>query len=100
MKMINKLPLRQAYVEIKDHRIPFLVGDVNGCKIKLLKVQGRFAWHSHENKDKMILVISGCFKIHLEDQEITLTENEILIIPQKIMHSATACSETWIMLIE
>lgn len=98
--MINKLPLCQAYSEIQDYRIPFPVGNVNDCRIKLLKVQGSFSWHSHENSDKMIFVINGCYRIHLEDQEIILTENEILIIPRGVMHSATALPEAWIMLVE
>ena len=97
---MSKISIQQVFSETKNHSVPLNIGNVNNCDINLIKVQGNYPWHSHEDRDKMIFVMKGNFKICLEDREINLSEGESLIIPRRVMHSAVAEPEAWIMLIE
>jgi len=41
-------------------------------KVKLVKFQGIFPWHSHEGEDEMFLVWRGQMKIEFRDHEVEL----------------------------
>ncbi len=36
---------------------PKVVGAVNGCHVKLVKLKGEFVWHAHESEDELFLVL-------------------------------------------
>ena len=36
---------------------PRVIGEIDDAYIKVAKVQGTLAWHSHDNEDEMFLVI-------------------------------------------
>src|SRR5210317_1113174 len=39
---------------------PRIIADVDDAYVKVAKVQGTLAWHSHENEDELFLVLKGC----------------------------------------
>lgn len=98
--MINKVSLTQDNLKINSATSSVIMGKVNDCVIKYIKVEGIFPWHAHDERDKMIYVLKGCFKIYIENREIVLNENEGLIIPRGLNHSASAPPETWVLVLE
>lgn len=71
--------------------------------IKLVKVNGDFVWHQHENEDELFFVIKGTLYIKVKDpveRVHTLHEGEFLIIPRGVEHCPFAEEECQIILLE
>jgi mannose-6-phosphate isomerase-like protein (cupin superfamily) len=76
------------------------VGELNGQHIKLVKLQGEFVWHKHDDEDEMFLVIEGVLKMELRDKTIEIHKNEFLIVPRGTEHRPVADEEVAVMLFE
>jgi mannose-6-phosphate isomerase-like protein (cupin superfamily) len=108
---MNKVNLLQKFSLIEDHWNPRIVGELNGQYVKLVKFQGPFTWHHHENEDEMFLVVKGRFRMEFHDQlggpvasiparEIWLEEGEFCIVPRGVEHRPVADQECHVLLFE
>jgi mannose-6-phosphate isomerase-like protein (cupin superfamily) len=79
---------------------PRVIAEVDDSYIKVAKVSGSLAWHSHENEDELFLVLKGHLKIEMEDRTVELGEGEMFVVPKGIRHNPIAEHECLIMLIE
>ena len=66
---------------------PRVVGEVDDAYIKVAKVQGSLAWHSHENEDELFMVFKGTLLMDFRDgRTVDVKEGEILIVPKGVEH--------------
>ena len=79
---------------------PRVVAEVDDAYVKVAKVQGSLAWHSHENEDELFLVLKGHFRIELESGAVELDEGEMFVVPKGVRHNPVADEECLVMLIE
>lgn len=79
---------------------PRVVAEVDDSYIKVAKVQGSLAWHSHENEDELFLVLRGQLSIELEDRTVELGQGEMFVVPKGVSHNPVAEEECLLMLIE
>jgi len=79
---------------------PRVIGEVDDAYVKVAKVRGSLAWHSHENEDELFLVLKGCLKLELEDGVEELGEGEMYIVPRGVRHNPIADEECHLLLIE
>ncbi len=77
-----------------------IVGELNGQHVKLVKFNGEFTWHKHDNEDEMFYVLKGNFKMELRDRTIVINKNEFIIIPKGVEHKPVADEEVSVMLFE
>ena len=68
--------------------------------VKLVKFQGPFVWHHHEQEDEMFLVVKGRFRMEFRDREVRLEEGEFLIVPRGVEHRPVADEEAHVLLFE
>ena len=97
---MEKVNLVQKFGQFNDHWNPRIVGALNGQHVKLVKFNGPFVWHSHEDEDELFLVVKGSFVMELRDQHIGLQEGEFLIVPKGVEHRPAASEEVWVLLFE
>ncbi|WP_328547516.1 cupin domain-containing protein [Streptomyces platensis] len=76
------------------------IADVNDYEVKLAKLKGEFVWHTHEDTDELIMVVSGRLTLQLRDGEVTLGPGELYVVPQGVEHCPVAEEETAILLLE
>ena len=79
---------------------PRVVGEVDDAYIKVAKVHGSLAWHSHDNEDELFLILKGQLRIEMEGGSVELDEGEMFIVPKGVRHSPVAEQECHLMLIE
>jgi mannose-6-phosphate isomerase-like protein (cupin superfamily) len=79
---------------------PRVIGEVNDTYIKVAKLHGSLAWHSHEEEDELFLVLKGHLRIELEGSIVELGEGEMYVVPKGVRHNPVAEEECQIMLIE
>lgn len=97
---MNKVNLAEKLSHIHDHFNPRIAGELNGQHVKLVKFQGEFIWHHHDNEDELFYVVKGSFDMHLRDKVITINAGEFLIVPKGVEHKPVATEEVEILLFE
>lgn len=79
---------------------PRVVGEVDDSYVKVAKVRGSLAWHSHENEDELFFVLKGRLRIEMEAGTVELNEGEMFVVPKGVRHNPIADQECHILLIE
>jgi len=98
--MPTEVNLSSKFAEIHEHWQPHIAGELNGQLIKLVKFQGEFVWHHHDNEDEMFLVVKGQFRMDFQDKSVTIGEGEFIVVPRGVEHKPVADQECWVMLFE
>jgi mannose-6-phosphate isomerase-like protein (cupin superfamily) len=76
------------------------VGEVNDFHVKIVKFQGEFLWHHHENEDEMFLVVKGTMRMRFRDRDVLVREGEFIIVPHGVEHMPVAKDEVHVVLFE
>lgn len=97
---MNKINLSEKFSLIKTLWDPKIVGELNDQFIKLVKFEGEFTWHKHQNEDEMFLVVQGSFEMQFRDKSIFLSQGEFIIVPRGIEHCPKAKKEVHVLLFE
>jgi len=97
---MQKVNLAQKLASFDETWVPKVIGELNGQCVKVVKFQGEYVWHQHENEDEMFLVLKGRMTVHMQDGDIILDEGEFLIVPRGVQHKPSAAELTEILLFE
>ena len=79
---------------------PRIIGEVDDAYIKVAKVHGSLAWHSHENEEELFLILKGHLRIEMESGSVDLNEGDMYIVPKGVRHNPVAKEECHLLLIE
>jgi mannose-6-phosphate isomerase-like protein (cupin superfamily) len=79
---------------------PRVVAELDDSYVKVAKVQGTLAWHSHDDEDELFYILKGKLTIELEDRTVVLGQGDTFVVPKGVRHNPVAEHECHIMLIE
>jgi mannose-6-phosphate isomerase-like protein (cupin superfamily) len=79
---------------------PRVVGEVDDVYVKVAKVKGSLAWHSHANEDELFFILKGHLRIEMESGPVELDEGQMFVVPKGVRHNPVAENECHILLIE
>jgi mannose-6-phosphate isomerase-like protein (cupin superfamily) len=85
---------------VSTHWSPKVVARLNDYEIKVVKVQGEFVWHAHEDTDELFLVVTGELTIQLRDGDVTLRPGQLYVVPRGVDHCPRADGEVSAVLVE
>jgi mannose-6-phosphate isomerase-like protein (cupin superfamily) len=97
---IEKVNIGQKLSLFQDYWSPKIVGEVNESHVKLVKLNGEFVWHHHDDEDELFLVVAGRLCIQLRDGDVWLDPGEFVIIPKGVEHRPVAEAEVHVLLFE
>ena len=92
--------LAQKLSLVRDHWSPKVVARLNDYEVKVVKVQGEFVWHRHDDTDELFLVVSGRLRIQLRDGDVELGPGQLYVVPRGVEHCPVADEETHALLLE
>lgn len=98
--MSSAISPKKIAQSLQEFWSPRVIGEVDDVFIKVARLHGTLAWHSHEDEDELFLVLQGHLRIELEDRCIELDEGEMFIVPKGVRHNPVAEQECQVMLIE
>ena len=98
--MDDKVNLAEKIGLLEEPYVPGIVGYLNDYKLVVVRVQGEFVWHKHEDTDDFFLVLQGRLTIQLRDRDIELSEGEMFVVPRGVEHCPKADEEAHVLLIE
>jgi len=92
--------LSEKLSKFSDHWSPKIIAQMNDYHFKLVKFEGDFVWHKHEDTDEVFIVLDGEMTIHFRDGDVLLKEGEMFMVPKGVEHKTSAKSECKAMLVE
>ena len=96
----DKINLSEKFSLFSDHWSPKIAGELNDSYVKLVKFQGEFLWHQHENEDELFLVVKGRMLMRFRDRDVCVEEGEFIIVPRGVEHMPVAQEEVQVVLLE
>ena len=98
--MIEAVSPKQLASALTELWSPRVIAEVDDAYIKVAKVHGSLAWHSHENEDELFLILKGSLRIEMQGRMVELNEGEMFVVPKGTQHNPVADEECHLMLIE
>ncbi len=98
--MMTAVNLAEKLATFHEPWQPRTVAEFNGHDIMVVKVQGAYPWHKHDDTDDVFLVLSGRVTIQLRDRDVALGPGELYVVPRGVEHRPVADDEAHILLIE
>ena len=92
--------LDDRFAQFSQTWSPKVVARLNDYEIKLVRLDGEFVWHTHEDTDELFLVFDGALTIQLRDGDVTLGAGEMFVVPRGVEHCPITVGEVRAMLIE
>jgi mannose-6-phosphate isomerase-like protein (cupin superfamily) len=97
---LPKANLAEKLWQISQHWTPRLAARVNDTDVKLVKLQGEFVWHKHDQEDELFVVLKGRLLMQFRDREEWVEEGEFILVPRGVEHRPVAPEEVHVMLVE
>jgi mannose-6-phosphate isomerase-like protein (cupin superfamily) len=83
-----------------DHWAPKIIAQMNNYHFKVVKFQGEFVWHSHNDTDEVFIVLDGEMSIAFRDGSVALKSGEMFVVPKGAEHRPFAEKECKATLVE
>lgn len=98
--MAEAFAARRLAASLTELWSPRVVAEIDDAYVKVAKLQGTLAWHSHEDEDELFFVLEGELRIETEDGEVRLREGEGYVVPKGVRHNPVADRTCLVMLVE
>jgi mannose-6-phosphate isomerase-like protein (cupin superfamily) len=85
---------------LNEFWFPKVIGELDDSYIKVAKLRGSLAWHSHDDEDEMFFVLSGRLRIEMPGLSVVLGAGELYVVPRGVRHNPVAEEECLVLLVE
>jgi mannose-6-phosphate isomerase-like protein (cupin superfamily) len=96
----DAVDLAERLSHVTEHWSPKVVARLNDYEVKVVKVQGGFVWHTHDETEELFLVVDGELTIQLRDRDVVLGPGQLFVVPRGVEHCPIAEGEVHAVLIE
>ena len=97
---MEKVNLAGKFALFDERWSPKIVGSIDDYDIKLVKLEGEFVWHKHDEEDELFLVVNGKLSMDFPDRTVELGQGEFLVVPKGVEHRPRAARECQVLLLE
>src|ERR1700722_18747271 len=98
--LMHKVSIPEKFAKFTEHWRPKVIASLNGQEVKLVKVQGVFPWHHHDDIEEMFVIWRGKFRVEFRDRIIEMGPGECIVIPRGVEHRTAADEEAEVILFE
>ena len=101
---MNKTPMPISFAEkfdsFTEQWSPKVVAEMNDYQFKLVRLEGDFVWHDHQDTDETFIVLEGTLVIDFLDGTVELEAGQMLVVPKGVPHRPRAFAEAKVLLVE
>ena len=90
----------EKFSRLKDTWSPRVVAEMNDYQFKIVKLEGDFIWHDHQDTDETFMVLAGDLRIDFRDGSVRIGAGEMFVVPKGVEHKPFAEHEVRVLLIE
>jgi mannose-6-phosphate isomerase-like protein (cupin superfamily) len=98
--MDRAVNLAEKLAKFADHWAPRVIAQMNDYQFKLVKLQGDFVWHRHEDTDEVFIVLEGEMEIGFRDGAVRVSAGELFVVPKGREHITRARNECHALIVE
>ncbi len=98
LRKVNNL--KQQFDLIEEIWSPKVIAQTNEYKIIILLAEGDFIWHTHEDEDKVFMVIEGELRIDFKNDHVIIKQGEFFVVPKGEESKPSSKELTKLLLIE
>ena len=88
--MGGRVNLAEKLGTFSEQWAPRIVARYNENEVRIVKVEGEFIWHKHDETDELFLVLEGRLDIELRDRTVSLGTGELFVVPRGTEHRPCA----------
>jgi mannose-6-phosphate isomerase-like protein (cupin superfamily) len=96
----RSINLEEKFGLFREQWQPKVIAEMNEYQFKIVRLEGDFVWHRHEDTDEAFIVLDGALRIDLRDGAVRLRAGEMYVVPKGVEHKPYAEHEVKLMLIE
>ena len=100
MMELKSINFNEKLSKFSEHWAPKIIAQMNDYHFKVVKFQGEFVWHSHDDTDEVFIVLDGEMSIAFRDGSVELKAGEMFVVPKGAKHKPFAYKECKAMLVE
>lgn len=97
---MDPINLAEKFAQIPEQWAPKIVARVDDYDVKIVKLEGTFVWHKHDDEDELFFVVEGALSIEMHDGTVELNAGEMFVVPRGVEHRPVARAECKVMLFE
>ncbi|MFZ2493896.1 MAG: cupin domain-containing protein [Thermoanaerobaculia bacterium] len=90
----------EKFAKFRDQFSPKVIAQMNDYQFKLVRAEGDFVWHSHEETDETFVVLEGELVIDFRDGSVTIRAGEMFVVPRGREHKPFAATECRLLIVE
>jgi len=90
----------QKFKLFTDQWKPRVVAEMNDYQFKVVRLEGDFIWHDHQDTDEAFLVLEGTLRIDFRDGAVSIGPGEMYVVPKGVEHKPFAEREVKLLLME
>jgi len=94
------LNFKSKLAKIDEQWSPRVIAEMNDYQFKVVKIEGDFIWHDHQETDETFIVLEGSVRIDFKDGHVMLNQGEMYVVPKGVEHKPYAEEEAKLLLIE
>jgi mannose-6-phosphate isomerase-like protein (cupin superfamily) len=91
---------RKKFALFDEQWQPKVIAEMNDYQFKVVRLQGDFIWHDHQDTDETFIVLEGDLRIDFRDGRVHLSAGEMFVVPRGVEHKPYAEQEVKLLLIE
>lgn len=96
----ESINIRRKFDLFAEHWEPKVIAEMNDYQFKIVRLEGDFVWHDHQDTDETFIVLDGTLRIDFRDGAVTIGAGEMFVVPKGVEHKPFAKDEVQVMLIE
>jgi mannose-6-phosphate isomerase-like protein (cupin superfamily) len=96
----QSVKLAEKFKLFTDQWKPRVVAEMNDYQFKVVRLEGDFIWHEHQDTDETFLVLVRTLRIDFRDGAVSIGPGEMYVVRKGVEHKPFAESEVKLLLIE
>ena len=92
--------LHKKFGLFREQWQPKVIAEMNDYQFKVVRLQGDFIWHEHNDTDETFMVLDGVLRIDFRDGAVQVAAGEMFVVPKGVEHKPYAEHEVKLLLIE
>lgn len=85
-----KINLAHEFTRFDQVWAPKIVARYNDNEVRLVKTEGEWVWHRHDETDELFLILEGEFEMDFRDGTVVVGPGEVLVVPRGVEHRPAA----------
>lgn len=99
-KALGDINFKDKFGRFSEQWQPKVIAEMNDYQFKVVKLQGDFVWHHHQDTDETFIVVEGDLRIDFRDGAVHVGAGEMFVVPKGVEHKPYAEQEVKLLLIE